>query len=112
MIIAAVVLFVYALLIGRRPDYRKRWRSLLLLGAINAALPFTFIASATINLNASIASILNATTPLFGALVAALWLHEELGLRRIAGLLIGLYVPIFSTNAPSRPAALLATTMR
>jgi drug/metabolite transporter (DMT)-like permease len=90
VLIAGGVLLIYALLLGRRLQIGGRWRSLLLLGAVNAALPFTFIAAATVYLNASIASILNATTPLFTALVAALWMKEALGYKKLLGLGLGL----------------------
>ena len=90
VVIAAAALFLYALALGRRPALRSRWRSLLLLGALNAAVPFTLIAAATLYLNASMASILNATTPLFTAVVAALWMQEPLGWRRLLGLALGL----------------------
>lgn len=90
VLIAGGVLSVYALLLGRRLQMRGRWRALLLLGAVNAALPFTLIAAATVYLNASIASILNATTPLFTALVAALWMKEALGYKKLLGLVLGL----------------------
>ena len=39
-------LLVYAAAIGRLPALRERWRSYLLLGGINAALPFALIAAA------------------------------------------------------------------
>jgi drug/metabolite transporter (DMT)-like permease len=90
VLIAGGVLLVYALLLGRWLQIGGRWRSLLLLGAVNAAMPFTFIAAATVYLNASIASILNATTPLFTALVAALWMKEALGYKKVLGLGLGL----------------------
>jgi drug/metabolite transporter (DMT)-like permease len=90
VLIAGGVLLLYALLLGRRLQIRGRWGALLLLGAVNAALPFTFIAAATVYLNASIASILNATTPLFTALVAALWMKEALGYKKLLGLVLGL----------------------
>lgn len=90
VLIAGAALLLYALALRRIPALRSRWRALLLLGTINGALPFTMIASSTVNLNASIASILNATTPLFTALVAALWMKERLGWRKILGLALGL----------------------
>ena len=57
-----------------------------MLGALNNALPFVLIANAVIDLNASISAILNATTPLFTALAAAVWIGEPFGRRRAVGL--------------------------
>lgn len=90
VLIAAAALLLYAVALGRRPSLRHRWRSLLVLGALNAAIPFTLIAAATVYLNASMASILNATTPIFTALVATMWMQEPLGWRRLLGLGLGL----------------------
>src|SRR4051812_48627905 len=65
-------------------------RRYLLLGAINAALPFTLIALAETRLEASMAAILNASTPLFAALVAAAIGDERMTGRRAFGLLLGM----------------------
>src|SRR5690348_2170257 len=42
------------------PALRREWPRLLLLGAVNAALPFTLIAFAELRLTASLAAILNS----------------------------------------------------
>jgi len=59
------------------------------LGVVNSALPFCLFAYAMISVTAGFASILNATTPMWGAIVARLWLGERLAPTRIAGLAIG-----------------------
>lgn len=87
--LAAVALALYAVAMGRLGGLRSRWRQFLVLGGLNAALPFTLIAAAQINLTASLASILNSTTPMFTAVVAALWIGESLTLRKMVGLLLG-----------------------
>ncbi len=71
------------------PALRGRGGPLLVLGAANAALPFTLIAAAELRLPASIAAILGATVPLFSSLLGALWLGERITPRRAAGLLLG-----------------------
>lgn len=86
---AAVALILYAVVLGRLGGLRTRWRQFLVLGGVNAALPFTLIAAAEINLTASLASILNSTTPLFTAVVAALWIGESLTARKMVGLMLG-----------------------
>lgn len=88
--IAGSALLLYALALRRQPALRGHWCALFALGAINAAMPFTLIANSTVFLNASLAAIINATTPLFTALVAAFWLKEPLGWRKAAGLALGL----------------------
>ncbi|HVA89637.1 MAG TPA: EamA family transporter [Chloroflexota bacterium] len=88
-ILAGLVLWVYASASGRRPELRANWRRFLALGVLNGALPFALIASAELYLPASLAAILNATTPLFTALVAAGYGVEQLTRRRMLGIAIG-----------------------
>lgn len=72
------------------PDARGRWKDFLLLGAVNAAIPFALIAFSVDKLNASLSAILNATTPLCTAIVAAIWLRDRLTPLKVLGLLLGL----------------------
>lgn len=62
---------------------------LTVVGAINSALPFSLFAFATLSLTAGFAAVLNATAPLFGALVAYLWLRETMTSARVLGLGVG-----------------------
>lgn len=89
--IAAVTLGAYTFAVGRLGGILPRWKEFLLLGGLNAALPFTLIAAAEINLTASFAAILNATTPLFAAIVAVVWIGEALTLKRVVGLVMGIF---------------------
>jgi len=87
--LAGVILLGYATAIGARPVLRERWRDYLLLGSINAALPFSLLAAAQLEIEASLAAVLNAMAPLFGALVAAVWLGERVTFAAKAGLVLG-----------------------
>lgn len=86
--IAALVLIIYANLAKKKLDIFNRWKDYLILGAVNAGIPFTFIAIASLNLPSSIASILNATAPVFGGIIAWLVLKEEFNGKKIAGMII------------------------
>jgi drug/metabolite transporter (DMT)-like permease len=88
--IAVLVLIFYALSVRDLPDVRSRWFVFLTVGFFNSALPFALIAYAQLTLTASLASILNATTPLFTAIVAALWIREALTWQKIVGVLMGI----------------------
>lgn len=88
--IAALGLLLYAVALHNLPAFRPRWRQFLILGILNNVIPFVLLANATINLNASIAAILNATTPLFTAMVASLWLGAAFTRRIGVGILLGL----------------------
>jgi drug/metabolite transporter (DMT)-like permease len=87
--IAGVALLAYATLIGARPALRARWRDYLLLGAVNAALPFTLLSAAELEIEASLAAVLNAMAPLCGAIVAAVWLGQRVGAGAKIGLVLG-----------------------
>jgi drug/metabolite transporter (DMT)-like permease len=74
---------------GRFAEFRDNWRALFLVGCLNAGLPFTLMAYATLELTAGMTSILNATVPIFAALVAGLVYDEALDRRRAAGVALG-----------------------
>ena len=88
--IAAVALGLVAVVLRRRLHLGKYWRGLLVLGSVNAAIPFSFIAAAELHLTASLASILNATVPMFAAVVSAVWLKDRLSGKQVVGLFLGL----------------------
>jgi drug/metabolite transporter (DMT)-like permease len=88
--LAALALTLYAATLARTPELRTRWKQFLTIGAVNAAIPFSLIAIAEINLTASLAAILNSTTALFAPLVAAAWIGESLATRQIVGLVSGI----------------------
>ena len=90
VLLAALPLVLYARLFTRLPHLWSRWKSYLLLGTIHAALPFTLIAFAELRLPASLAAILNATTPLFTAVVSAFWLHDRMTAKKVLGVLLGI----------------------
>jgi drug/metabolite transporter (DMT)-like permease len=87
--LAAAALFLCALAAGRVPKIRSRWRSFLVLGFLNAAVPFSLISAAEIHLTASLAAILNSTTVMFTAMVAA-WLGDPLTARKAVGIGLGI----------------------
>ena len=88
LVIGAVVLLVVA---GRRtlPVVRGRVVPFLIVGALFSALPFTFIAIATLTLPAGFAALLNAATPLFTAAIGMAFLGNRPSARVVAGLAIG-----------------------
>jgi drug/metabolite transporter (DMT)-like permease len=88
--LAAAALFLYALAAGRMPKIRGRWRSFLVLGFLNAAVPFSLISAAEIHLTASLAAILNSTTVMFTAIVAAVWMGDALTARKVVGIVLGI----------------------
>ena len=68
---------------------RQNWRKFLMLGALNAAIPYVLIGYSQLHITASLGAILNSTAALFTALVAAIVLRESLNFGRIFGLVLG-----------------------
>ncbi|WFL78476.1 EamA family transporter [Altererythrobacter arenosus] len=89
--IAATCLWVF-LLVTRRPLalQPRIWLAFAIMGLLNNLIPFSLIAWGQTEISSGLASILNATTPLFAVLVAALWLPDERpGPAKITGVAIG-----------------------
>jgi drug/metabolite transporter (DMT)-like permease len=71
-------------------ELRKAWRAGLVLGVVNAALPFTLIAWGEKHIDSGVAAIANATVPLFVALLAIRFRpSERVTGGRLAGVLLG-----------------------
>jgi drug/metabolite transporter (DMT)-like permease len=89
VLIAGMVLLALALATRARLEMRQHWRWYALVGVLNSGLPFALIAFAQLKLAASLAAILNATTPLWGALISALFFGEAFSAGKGAGLILG-----------------------
>ena len=66
-----------------------RWRAFAIMGLLNNAAPFTLIFWAQQEIDSGLAAILNATTPLFVAAIAASLGMEPLSGRRLLALCLG-----------------------
>ena len=89
--LAALALTLFAVAGRRALKLRDLWLPLLFVGFFNTAVPFSLISAAEIHLTASLAAILNSTTVMFTALVAAFWLGDPLTARKISGVLLGVF---------------------
>ena len=88
--IAGIALWLYALAIRSKLELQARWREYLILGAINSAVPFALICLSELRLTAGMAAILNSTSPLFGAMIAAVWHKVLFTFRKGIGILIAM----------------------
>jgi drug/metabolite transporter (DMT)-like permease len=88
--LAFAALFAVALIRRDVPSLAAHWRVYLAIGTVNSALPFALFGFAEQFISASNAAILNATSPFFGAIVAAVWLREPLSARKLTGMALGL----------------------
>ncbi len=89
VVIAVVFLLPILLARGGAAALRTHGRRTALVGVVNSALPFVLFTYATLSLAAGFTAILNATTPMWTALVAALWLRERVRALQWLGLAIG-----------------------
>jgi len=87
--LAALVLLPLLWLRGQGAALRGHWRPIAVVGVINSALPFVLFGIAALAINAGLSSIFNATAPLWGALIAWVWLGERLSRGRVLGLALG-----------------------
>ena len=74
---------------GGLGELRTHWKGLLIVGALNSAIPFALFSFAALSITAGLSSIVNATTPLWTAVVAFVWLRQGLTPLRVLGLVIG-----------------------
>lgn len=87
MLVLWAVVAVMRLPLPRDP---RIWGAFLVMGCLNNVIPFALMAWAQLHVETGLASILNASTAIFGVIVAALVLADErLTLRKAVGVTIG-----------------------
>lgn len=88
---AALALWLVVWASGARlPRSPRLWVNLFVMGALNNALPFSFIAWGQLHIETGLTSILNASAAIWGVLVAALvFADERLTPRKFAGVALG-----------------------
>jgi drug/metabolite transporter (DMT)-like permease len=89
VVLAALFLLPVFLVRGVWADFRRRAKPILFVGLLNSGIPFALFAFAVMYIPTGLTSILNATVPLTGALVAWVWLKDRPGGSRMLGLATG-----------------------
>ena len=87
--IAAAFLLPIVIIKGLLPELQQHWKKIFVMGIFNSAIPFACFAFALLSITTGLSSILNATVPMFGALVAWVWLKDKPALPRVVGIVIG-----------------------
>lgn len=105
--IAALFLLPVVAWRGQLGVLRRHWRRTFFVGLLNSGIPFALYAFALLSISTGLTSILNATTPMFGALIAWVWLKDRPDAWRILGLVIGFagVAVLASQKASLTPAA-------
>lgn len=88
--LAGLFLSVIALVLKKPLQLRRHWKHYLILGLFNSGLPFLLFAVAARTLSASLLSVLNATAPIWGAVIGAAWHRQGPSARTLLGLALGM----------------------
>jgi drug/metabolite transporter (DMT)-like permease len=114
VLIAGVALTAFLVTTGASVGWSRFWVPYLVVGSIGVALPFVLIAQALTAIDASTAAILNALSPLFASIVAAVWIRDPLTPQKLAGIatcLVGTAVLVGWTPSPMSGRELFAAAL-
>ncbi|MYM24036.1 EamA family transporter [Duganella sp. FT135W] len=89
VLFAALFLAAIGVFLKKSLDLKQNWKHYFILGLFNSALPFLMFAFAARTLSASLLAVLNATTPLWGTLIAAVWSRTMVSGKVLLGLALG-----------------------
>ena len=89
VLLAAMFLWAVSVFFKRSLRVGENWRHFLIVGFFNSALPFILFSYAALQLSASILSILNATAPLWGCVIAAALDRQRIPVKTFSGLVLG-----------------------
>jgi drug/metabolite transporter (DMT)-like permease len=112
--LAAVIMLAYLQATGLRVRWRRDRKAIAVIGCFGAALPFPLFAYGATQWSAGFLAVINATVPLWGAVIARVWLGDRITPTAILGLAFGIGGVVLLTGAGSAPlpaagvAALLA----
>jgi len=111
MLIAAIFLLpILKMRIGFS-ELPGNWKPLTMLGFFNSAIPFLLLTYSTLYVTAGFSSVINATAPLWGALVAWVWLSDRLNKMGVVGVVLGflgVVVLTADTESLAAPGSTLA----
>lgn len=87
---AAALLLGWAAVTGMKLPGLKLWLAFVVLAALNNVIPFALYGFAQQHISSALAGILNATTPLWGVLIAHLFTRDERATpAKVVGTLLG-----------------------
>jgi drug/metabolite transporter (DMT)-like permease len=112
-LLAGIALSIYFWIIKFDSQWRLYWRKYLFIGAVNCSIPFLCFSFAALYIPASLSVILNATSPMFGAVFAAFMLKDRLTFYKMVGMLLGIAGVALVTkvgNLDSAPMFWIAVT--
>ena len=101
--LAAIALWSIAIVLGYRPPKNSGvWLAFFGMGLLNNVIPFVLIVWGQTQIASGLASVLNATTPLFTVLVAGLFLPDERATpMKLVGVAVGFVGVVVMIGMPS-----------
>jgi len=101
VLLGAVGLLVILTVLKTRHDFGGKLGATMTLGIINSGIPFLMYSLAALMLPAGYSAILNATTPMMGVLIGAMFFNDSLTPKKATGVLIGLLgITMLTTTGP------------
>jgi drug/metabolite transporter (DMT)-like permease len=88
--VAGSALAAYFAATGYHPELRRFARQYVIVGILTSGLPFLLWAYAALSMSAGLMSVLNATSPMWGALWSVVLLRERMSTGQVLGLVIGI----------------------
>jgi drug/metabolite transporter (DMT)-like permease len=98
MFVAVLVVLPFLLKPAFRKALKDNAKNLAILGFLNHVIPFTLLSFATLRLEAGFTSLINATTPMFTAIVGALFFVTPINRQQMLGLVIA-FLGVFVLSA-------------
>jgi drug/metabolite transporter (DMT)-like permease len=108
MLVAGIALALWYRFSGFDPQWRRWSAHYAAVGMINTGLPFILYAFAALYITAGEMAVLNATSPMWGAVMSAAFLGERLRARRVTGLALGVAGVALIAQPTAETATLLA----
>ena len=101
--LAAITLWIIVLFMGLSlPKTPNVWVAFLIMGLLNNVIPFSLIVWGQTHIASGLASVLNATTPLFGVIVVGLLLVDERATAmKLGGVVVGFLGVVMMIGIPS-----------
>ena len=101
--LAAITLWIIVLFMGLSlPKSPNVWVAFLIMGLLNNVIPFSLIVWGQTHIASGLASVLNATTPLFGVIVVGLLLVDERATTmKLVGVAVGFLGVVMMIGIPS-----------
>jgi len=112
-LIASIFLLPLVFIAKKQSLFSGYKMKIFIVGLFNTVIPFVLFGYAILSLSGGITSVLNATTPMFGAIVAYIWFKDKLTISATLGLFIGFvgvyFLMLDKINLPNDESVFLPT---